>query len=405
MPQFPLIRDATRAFSLPMVEEPDVEADDMIASYAKAAIRKGWDVTIVSSDKDLMQLIGQCADDDLEDGVTTGGCIDMLDTMKDARIGRDEVIDKFGVPPESLGDVLALMGDSVDNIPGIYGIGPKTASKLIADNGDLAAALDAAPGMKKSKLKERLLEGREMAELSRVLVTLKEDCPLPIDLDDMKLDGIDPGPLAAFLESHGFHSLLKRLGTGSGSPDRSTNLNPAKQSQKGAEAMPAGNSQPLPEMPAVDRAAYETVQTMERLEHWIARAFAARLVAVDTETSALDCMQCDLTGVSLALGPNDACYIPLGHGGADMFDEKPEQVPLADALAALKPLLESDAVLKVGQNIKYDINVLARNGVHMAPVDDTMIVSFDLDAGRSLDGIGGGHGMDCLLYTSPSPRD
>ena len=396
VPQFPLIRDATRAFSLPMVEEPDVEADDMIASYAKAAIRKGWDVTIVSSDKDLMQLIGQCADEDLEDGVTTGGCIDMLDTMKDARIGRDEVIDKFGVPPESLGDVLALMGDSVDNIPGIYGIGPKTASKLIADNGDLAAALDAAPGMKKSKLKERLLEGREMAELSRVLVTLKEDCPLPIDLDDMKLDGIDPGPLAAFLESHGFHSLLKRLGTGSGSPDRSTNLNPAKQSQKGAEAMPAGNSQPLPEMPAVDRAAYETVQTMERLEHWIARAFAARLVAVDTETSALDCMQCDLTGVSLALGPNDACYIPLGHGGADMFDEKPEQVPLADALAALKPLLESDAALKVGQNIKYDINVLARNGVHMAPVDDTMIVSFDLDAGRSLDGIGGGHGMDEL---------
>ena len=178
VPQFPLIRDATRAFSLPCIEEPDVEADDMIASYARAATRKGWDVTIVSSDKDLMQLIGQCADADLEPGVEAGGCIDMLDTMKNARIGRDEVIEKFGVPPELVGDVLALMGDSVDNIPGIFGVGPKTASKLIAEHGTLTTALDAAEGMKKSKLKERLLEHRADAELSRVLVTLKEDCDL-----------------------------------------------------------------------------------------------------------------------------------------------------------------------------------------------------------------------------------
>ncbi|MHA6316140.1 DNA polymerase I [Altererythrobacter sp. CAU 1778] len=395
VPQFPLIRDATRAFSLPMIEEPDVEADDMIASYAKAAIRKGWDVTIVSSDKDLMQLIGQCADEDLEPGVTTGGCIDMLDTMKDARIGRDEVVEKFGVPPELLGDVLALMGDSVDNIPGIYGIGPKTASKLISDNGSLTAALDAAPEMKTSKLKERLLEGREMAELSRVLVTLKEDCPLPIALDDMVLDGIPPEPLAGFLESHGFHSLLKRLGAGAGSPNRATNLNPVKQTQASAEA--AGNRQLLPEMPAVDRSAYECVQTMERLRHWIDRAFAARMVAVDTETSSLDAMRAELSGISLALGPNDACYIPLGHGGSDMFAETPEQVDRSAAADALRPLLESDAVLKVGHNIKYDINILARcANIHLAPVDDTMIVSFDLDAGRQLEGIGGGHGMDEL---------
>ena len=393
-PQFPLIRDATRAFSLPCIEEEGLEADDLIASYARAAACKGWDVTIVSSDKDLMQLIGKC--ETPEDGVAEGGAIDMLDTMKNARIGREEVIEKFGVPPELVGDVLALMGDSVDNIPGIYGIGPKTASKLIAEHGDLVGALDSAPEMKKSKLKERLLEGRDMAELSRVLVQLKEDCALPIPIDDMKLDGVPPEPLAAFLEKHGFTSLLKRLETGTGSPSRTTDLNPAKQQTAAAPASAEGNRQPPPEMPAVDHDSYECIQTMERLEHWIARSFDARLVAVDTETSALDAMQADLTGISLALGPNDACYIPLAHGGSDMFAEKPDQIDAKAALAALKPLLESDAVLKIGQNIKYDLNVLARQGIAVAPIDDTMIVSFALDAGRSLEGIGGGHGMDEL---------
>ena len=393
VPQFPLIRDATRAFSLPFIEEEGFEADDIIATYARAAAAKGWDVTIVSSDKDLMQLIHEGG---AQNDGRARGKIDMLDTMKDARIGREEVIDKFGVPPEQLGDVLALMGDSVDNIPGIYGIGPKTASKLIAENGGLVAALDSAPDMKKSKLKERLLEGREMAMLSRELVELKDDCAMPIALEDMALDGIAPEPLAEFLEVHGFHSLLKRLGTGAGSPDRANNLNPARQDTAGANAAPQGNRQSLPEMPAIDRDAYETVQTMERLEHWVGRAFAARVVAVDTETTDLDCMKCELVGFSLALGPNDACYVPLAHGGSDMFAEKPEQIDKAKALDAIKPLLESAAVLKIGQNIKYDINVLARNGIALAPVDDTMILSFDLDAGRSLDGIGGGHGMDEL---------
>ncbi|KLI64916.1 DNA polymerase I [Aurantiacibacter marinus] len=391
VPQFPLIRDATRAFSLPMIEEPDVEADDMIASYALAAQREGWDVTIVSSDKDLMQLVGE----------ENGARIDMLDTMKDVRVFIPEVEEKFGVPPQLLGDVLALMGDTADNIPGIFGVGPKTASKLIAENGSLTAVLDAAPDMKKSKLKERLLEGREMAELSRVLVELKSDCPLPIALDDMKLEGIPPEPLAEFLETHGFHSLLKRLGAGAGSPGRKTNLDPATPDTAGADPAAHGDSQPLPEMPAVDRSAYECVQTMERLEHWIARATAARLVAVDTETSALDAISADLVGVSLALGPNDACYIPLAHlneggGGSDMFAQKPEQVDRKTAMQALKPLLESDAVMKIGQNIKYDINILARHDIMVSPVDDTMIMSFDLDAGRSQDGIGGGHGMDEL---------
>ncbi|WP_252259111.1 DNA polymerase I [Erythrobacter aurantius] len=384
-PQFPLIRDATRAFSLPCIEQSGLEADDLIASYARAAQRQGWDVTIVSSDKDLMQLVGE----------VNGARIDMLDTMKSQRIYIDEVQEKFGVTPDLVGDVLALMGDSVDNIPGIYGIGPKTASKLIAEHGSLTAALDQAPEMKPSKLKERLIEGREDAEMSRVLVALKEDCDLPEPLDDFLLDGVPPEPLAQFLQQHGFTSLLKRLGAGAGSPERANNLNPAKADKEGDAGTPEGNRQPLPEMPKVDRTAYETVQTLERLEHWVARAQAARLVAVDTETTSLDAIQADLVGVSLALGPNDACYIPLAHGGSDMFAEKPDQVPMDQAIATLKPMLEDDSVTKVFQNGKYDLNVLARVGIAVSPIEDTMVISFDLDAGRG-DGMGGGHGMDEL---------
>jgi DNA polymerase-1 len=394
VPQFPLIRDATRAFSLPCIEEQGLEADDLIASYAKAATRRGWDVTIVSSDKDLMQLVGQCAD---PDNGHDGGCIDMLDTMKNQRIGIPEVIEKFGVGPELVGDVLALMGDSVDNVPGIFGVGPKTATKLIQDYGNLTAALDAAQDMKPSKLRDRLIEHRADAEISKILVTLKDDAPLPQPLDEFRLDGVPPAPLAAFLEKHGFTSLLKRLDAGRGSPERANQLHPAKPQVAGAAASSDGNRQDMPEWPAIDRDAYECVQTMERLQAWIDRAFAARLVAIDTETSSLDAMRAELAGVSLALGPGDACYIPVGHGSSDMFAEKPQQVPMAQALAALKPLLESDAVLKVGQNIKYDLTILSRcGGIAVAPIDDTMIISFDLDAGRSEDGIGGGHGMDEL---------
>ncbi|MEE4154520.1 MAG: DNA polymerase I [Erythrobacter sp.] len=394
-PQFPLIRDATRAFSLPCIEEQGLEADDLIASYAREAQRQGWNVTIVSSDKDLMQLVGEM------EGPHGPARIDMLDTMKSQRIYIEEVEAKFGVGPELVGDVLALMGDSVDNIPGIFGIGPKTASKLIAEHGSLAAALDQAPSMKASKLKERLIEGRADAELSRVLVTLKEDCDLPVAIEDMKLSKIPEPPLAAFLETHGFTSLLKRLGNGHGSPERANNLNPVSKAEKAGDAGTAeGHRQPLPESPKVDRTAYETVQTMARLEEWIERARSARLVAVDTETTSLDCMVCDLVGVSLALGPNDACYIPLAHhnihgGGSDMFADKPEQVPLEAVLGALKPLLEDDAVLKVFQNGKYDLNVLARHGIAVNPIEDTMVMSFALDAGRG-EGMGGGHGMDEL---------
>jgi DNA polymerase-1 len=398
VPQFPLIRDATRAFSLPCIEEAGLEADDLIASYAREAQRMGWDVTIVSSDKDLMQLVGEV------DGPHGPARIDMLDTMKNQRIYLDEVEEKFGVPPELVGDVLALMGDTADNVPGIFGVGPKTASKLIAEHGSLTAALDAASDMKPSKLKDRLIESRSDAELSKVLVTLKEDCALPQPIAEMKLGPVPPAPLAAFLEQHGFTSLLRRLDAGRGSPSRTTDLNPPKPDTPGANgdgANGSANRQPLPDMPPVDHSAYETVQTIERLEAWIARAFAARVVAVDTETTSLDAMRADLVGVSLALGPNDACYIPLAHhniegGGDDMFAQKPQQVGMAAALAALGPLLEDAAVLKVFQNGKYDLNIFARQGINVAPIDDTMVISFALDAGRGEEGMGGGHGMDEL---------
>jgi DNA polymerase-1 len=393
VPQFPLIRDATRAFSLACIEEDNLEADDLIASYARAATARGWDVTIVSSDKDLMQLVGLC-------DTGSGACVDMLDTMKNQRINVAEVVEKFGVPPEKVGDVLALMGDAVDNVPGIRGIGPKTATKLIQEHGDLESALAAAPGMKVGKLRDSLIEQADMARLSRQLVQLKEDCALPIPMDDFALQAIPPAPLAAFLTEHGFTSLLRKLGVSSGTASPAAGATPSPAAGEGRAPSAEASRQTLPDWPKVDLAAYACVQSMGELEQWIARAFAARVVAVDTETSALDSMRAELVGISLALGPNDACYIPLGHGGTDMFAEKPVQIDRHAALAALKPLLESDAVLKVGQNIKYDITILARagaavGGIAVAPIDDTMVMSFCLDAGRSETGIAG-HGMDEL---------
>jgi DNA polymerase-1 len=376
VPQFPLIRDATRAFSMPCIEEDNVEADDIIASYALDALAKGWKVTIVSSDKDLMQLI--------QPG------LDMLDTMKNVRMGPDAVMEKFGVLPEQLGDVLALMGDAVDNVPGIRGVGPKTASKLIVEHGDLESVLAAAPSMKPSKLRDSLIEQAEMARLSKVLVTLKDDCPLPNELGDFLLKDIPPEPLAAFLTKHGFTSLLRKLGA-SGPADA-----PAPRAE-GGTAAPQSNNAIAPQaltMPPIDVDAYVCVQDVDTLDDWIARAFAAGTIAVDTETDSLDSMQARLVGVSLALAPGEACYIPLGHGGSDMFAEKPKQIAMDVAIARLKPLLEDDSVVKIGQNLKYDLNVLARHGIAVTPIDDTMVMSFNLDAGHEFGS--GGHGMDAL---------
>ena len=369
VPQFPMIRDATRAFSLPCIEEEGFEADDIIASYTKAAVAAGWHVTIVSSDKDLMQLI--------QPGV------DMYDTMKNERRGPDYVVGKFGVQPDQLGDVLALMGDSVDNVPGVPGIGPKTAAKLITEYGGLEAALEAAPSMKKSKMQENLIAHADMARLSRKLVALHDAMDLPEPLDDLTLKGIPKEPLQTFLEHHGFKTLLNRLGA------------PAAAVAVAAAAAAATDSAPPPppmpeEEPAIDRSLYETVVTQEALDRWIDAARAEGLVAIDTETDMLDCVSCALVGISLAVGPNAACYIPVGHGGTDMFAERPEQLDKALVLAKLKPLLEDEAVLKIGQNLKYDLTVLRRHDIEVAPYDDTIVMSFDLEAGKSLSG----HGMD-----------
>ena len=379
-PQFPLIRDATRAFSLPCIELEGFEADDLIASYTEAAVAAGWDVTIVSSDKDLMQLIREPAGDAPQ--------VDMLDTMKNVRLGLDAVNEKFGVTPDLVGDVLALMGDAVDNVPGVRGVGPKTATKLIVEYGDLEKALAGAETMKPSKLRDNLIEHADMARLSRILVELKRDTPMPDTLDQLKLGAIPPEPLKLFLDEHGFRSLSAKLDLGA------TPGGPPTLPRTGAATAPVPAGAPstptLPPMPAIDRSLYETVTTIEALDRWIAMAKAAHVVAVDTETASLDSVTGTLVGVSLSTGPGKACYIPLGHGGTDMFAEKPDQIPLAEALDRLRPLFADDAVLKVGHNLKYDIGVLAQHDIVIAPYDDTLVMSFALDAGKHQ------HGLDEL---------
>jgi DNA polymerase I len=370
VPQFPMIRDATRAFSLPCIEEAGFEADDIIASYTKAALKAGWHVTIVSSDKDLMQLI--------EPGV------DMLDTMKNVRSGPEIVHEKFGVPPEKLGDVLALMGDSVDNVPGVPGIGPKTAAKLIQEYGDLESVLAAAPLMKKSKMQENLIAHAEMARLSRQLVELHSEVPLPQPLESLELTAIPTDPLKAFLEHHGFNSLLARLGASAAPAAVAAAAAPGTQNKAEPQAPR------LEAAPAIDRSLYETVITEAALDRWIAAAHEEGVLAIDTETDSLDSVTGRLCGICLATAPGRACYIPVGHRGADMFSEAPEQLPLDLVIAKLKPLLADDSVLKVGQNLKYDLSILAGLGLEVAPFDDTIVMSFDLDAGKN------GHGMDEL---------
>jgi len=364
VPQFPLIRDATRAFSIPCLEEDGLEADDIIACYAKAAVREGWKVTIVSSDKDLMQLV--------EPPAGGKGGVDMLDTMNDRRIGREEVIEKFGVPPEKVGEVLALMGDSVDNIPGVPGIGPKTASKLIQEFGDVEAVLAAAPDMKPSKMRDNLIEHAEKARISRKLVELICDSPLQAPLEELAMKGIPEEPLREFLDHHGFRSLLARLGA-----QAQAGTAPATAA---TAAPPVTQREAAPE-PKIDRSLYETVTTEAALDAWIAEIEANGFVAFDTETDGRDCVSAKLVGISLATAPNKACYIPLEHGGDDMFAERPDQLPSDLVLAKLKPLLEDPAVLKIGHNLKFDWVVLNRRGINVAPYDDTLVMSFNLDAG------------------------
>jgi DNA polymerase-1 len=362
VPQFPLIRDAVRAFSIPCIELAGVEADDIIASYAKVALAQGMHVTIVSSDKDLMQLVQPN--------------LDLYDTMNNRRIDREAVIEKFGVPPEQVGEVLALMGDTADNIPGVRGIGPKTAAELIQAHGDVEGVLAAIDTIKKPKLKETLANSVDAARLSRELVRLKEDVPLAEPFEALVLRAPPPAPLAAFLTLHGFKAMLAKLGR-----------------EGGSDAVAAAAPAPVPaETRPFDHAAYETVTTLGALDVWIAEATAAGMVAVDTETDSLDPVQARLVGVSLATAPGRACYIPVDHrSGEGLLAEKVDQLDPKTVLERLRPLLADASVLKIGQNFKYDMVVLKSHGIEaIAPFDDTMLLSYAVDAGR------GHHGMDEL---------
>ncbi len=367
VPQFPLVREATRAFGVPSLEIGGYEADDIIAAYACQVRDAGGEVVIVSSDKDLMQLVGPQ--------------VSMLDTMKNVRIGIPEVMEKFGVPPEKVIDVQALCGDSVDNVPGAPGIGIKTASALINEYGDLDSLLERASEIKQEKRRQTLIEYADQIRLSRQLVTLDCATPLPEPLEDLILVDPDPKVLGDFLEAMEFRSLARRVSEArsGGAPTQA----PA----------PRPDAAPEPPKP-IDHSAYVCVRDLAELEMWIARARAAGVVALDAETDAASPAAADLCGVSLALSPGEACYVPLGHAAAEGLaletDHDLGQIPMAAALERLKGLLEDPAVLKVAHNAKYEIAVFSRLGITVAPIEDTMLISYVLGGGLH------GHSMEEL---------
>jgi DNA polymerase-1 len=419
IPQFALIREAVRAFQIPCLEQAGFEADDLIATYARIACEAKATTTIVSSDKDLMQLVGPT--------------VVMYDTMKDKRIGRAEVIEKFGVGPEKVIEVQALIGDSSDNVPGVPGIGPKTAAELITQYGDLETLLKRVKEIKQDKRRESLIQNAELARISKRLVTLDDNVKLDVPVDDLAVHEPDYKHLIAFLKAMGFKTLTQRVAGESGidasaveadtasagtapakaaSPvvaNTSGDLFPAPQAKPNGKGEADSPFAPISLAAAraekarnakIDRTKYECVRKLARLKEWIARAHEAGVVAVDTETTSLDAMQAGLCGFSLAVAPNEACYVPIGHRegnkeGGDLFAPEakllPDQIPEADALKALKSLLEDKSVLKIAQNMKYDWLVFAQRGIEIAGYDDTMLISYVLDAGK-----GEGHGMDDL---------
>ena len=376
-PQFPLIREATRAFNLACIEMEGFEADDIIATYSCQAAEAGGRVTIISSDKDLMQL------------VRPG--IEMFDIMKNRRIGRDEVFEKFGVFPEHVIDVQALAGDSVDNVPGAPGIGIKTAAQLIGEYGDLDTLLARASEIKQPKRRETLTNFADQIRISRELVTLKCDTPVEEPLDALEVREPDPEALLGFLNAMEIRTLTARVAAKLGvSVPVAAEPGPKAEAATGPSTGPA-----QPVMPPIDHARYETVRDAEALGVWVERIRERGRVAVDTETTGLDEMIADLVGICLSTGPGEACYIPVGHvtGPADLFGSDtraPGQMPIDEAIALLKPLLEDPSILKIGQNMKYDAKILHRYGIDVAPFDDTMLISYALHAGLH------GHGMDFL---------
>jgi DNA polymerase-1 len=418
IPQFGLIREAVHAFEIPCLEQAGYEADDLIATYARDASAAGATTTIVSSDKDLMQLVGPT--------------VVMYDTMKDRRIGRAEVIEKFGVPPEKVIDVQALMGDSTDNVPGVPGIGVKTAAQLIGEYGDLDTLLARAGEIKQEKRRQALINFAEQARISRTLVTLENRVPLDVAVADLAVHDPDYKRLIAFLKAMEFSSLTRRVAEAAG-VDAAKVAPDARIAPKGIGAPVAEMLAPeaevarprgdLFEPPApagrppvqedgftpdalvaarraeIERAEfahsrYDTVNLLASLDTWMAEAVQEGVLSLVVRTTSPDPMQAEISGIALAVRPNEASYLPLGHRSADDLlaggGLLSGQLPAAEALARLKPVLENPGVLKLGHDLKSAVVVLARHGIALAPFDDVMLMSYVLDAGL------GGHGLDEL---------
>ncbi len=353
IPQFPLVRDATHAFKVSCLEQPGFEADDLIATYARQAEAEGIAVTIVSSDKDMMQLVSDL--------------VSMFDAVKNRRIGPVEVKEKFGVGPENVVDVQALAGDPTDNVPGVPGIGVKTAAQLIHTYGDLDTLLARAAEIKQPKRRQSLLDGADQARLSRQVVRLRDDVPTNVTMDQLKRQQPDPRRVLAFLTEQGFNSIIAKVKN---------------------RLLPSGT-----DAPAVDETHpthYELVQSTVVLQDWVTRARYAGVVVIDTETTSVHASQAALVGVALCVQPGHACYIPLAHQSPEPQQEPLRQIPFDDALDILRPLLADSSVLKIGHNLKYDMVVLRRYQLAISPVDDTMLMSYVLDGGRH------GHGLDEL---------
>ncbi|WBU51981.1 DNA polymerase I [Paracoccus sp. SCSIO 75233] len=372
VPQFPLTREATKAFNIACIELENFEADDIIATLACQARDAGGEAVVISSDKDLMQLVG--------DGVT------MLDPIKNKEIGPEEVAEKFGVGPDRVVDIQALAGDSVDNVPGAPGIGIKTAALLINEYGDLETLLARAEEIKQPKRRQTLIDFADQIRVSKRLVQLDCETPLDFSLDSLELRDPEPDALLGFLTGMEFRTLTNRV---------AEKFEVEAPAVPDTPAAPQGEAASGPDWPEISLDGYETVTTEEALDAWIARIAAAGAVAIDTETTGLNEMTADLVGISLCVEAGRACYIPVGHisGGGDLFGSGAKAEGQLDAglvLKKLKPLLEDSSILKVGQNIKYDWKILARLGIRMTPLEDTMLLSYALSAGD------GGHGMDAL---------
>jgi len=379
VPQFPLTREATKAFNIACEEMEGFEADDMIATLACQARDAGGRVTIISSDKDLMQLVG--------DG------IEMYDAMKNKRIDREGVFEKFGVYPDRVIDVQSLAGDSVDNVPGAPGIGVKTAAALINEFGDLDELLSRAVEIKQPKRRQTLLDHAEQIKLSRELVTLDCNTPLTFALEDLEFRAPIPGQLLDFLTKMEFRTLTKRI------------------AQKFELEIPTSDNldttstNNISEKVPFDSANYEYIKTADQLQTWVHKIYETGYVAIDTETTSLNDMLAELVGISLATEIGSACYIPIGHKEGqddDLFDNfqlVEGQLDLEYVLDCLRPVLTDDSILKIGQNIKYDAKVLSRYGIEVTTFDDTMLLSYAMHGGLH------NHGMDALSerYLDHSP--